>query len=145
MKKLLFLIFLIPILASAQYDFDTRYFKIDATSLPEIESLTTFSLIKTTKFSQALPTFNMSSENYRVPVNMFDAMTGNQSFVNSKIDLRIDPKEYGVYGNSSYEADGSTAVKNIAYKEAKGLYYVGTCPPTGICSRCAPFRVGRGY
>ena len=135
---------LFPALAVAQYDFDTRYFTMDATALPEIESLTTFSLATTSKFSKKLPTFKMSRENYQQPVNMFEAVTSQQQYVNSELQIMLDAKEYGSGG---YQTDGTTTVTNLAYKEATrgGLDFVSPCPPTGICPRCAPYRVGRGF
>ncbi len=63
----------------------------------------------------------MNRQNYREPVSMYDAITSNQQ-APSTIQINMDPREYGIFGgNSSYSADSSTAVKNIAYKENRGL------------------------
>ena len=58
----------------------------------------------------------------------------------------IYPKyESLVYGNRSYNPDGSTKVKNIAYKDAsRGFLFADSCPPYGVCPRCAPYRIN-GY
>ncbi|SRX54934.1 hypothetical protein [Aequorivita sp. CIP111184] len=126
MKKLLFLLLLLPLITSAQLDFESNKFKLDFVKLPEIESLMTNSLPSesnfTNKYSKKLPSFKLSKDNYREPVSMFDAMASNESYVKSNIQISLDPREYGVYGgNASYSADGSTSVKNIAYKESRGF------------------------
>ena len=52
---------------------------------------------------------------------MYEAMDTHNSYVKSDLKISLNPEEYGIYGgNSSYSADGSTAVKNISYKEARG-------------------------
>ena len=123
---MLFILLVFPLIASAQLDFETNKFKLDVVKLPEIESLMTTSLPSNSdfsnKYSKKLPSFKLSKENYREPVSMFDVMATNQSYVQSNIQISLDPSEYGVFGgNSSYTADGSTAVKNIAYKESRGF------------------------
>lgn len=126
MKKLLFLLLIFPLVASAQLDFESNKYKLDFVKLPEIESLMTNSLPSdsnfSNKYSKKLPSFKLSKENYREPVSMFEAMAANENYVQSNIQISLDPREYGVYGgNSSYTADGSTSVRNIAYKESRGF------------------------
>ncbi|MBK5213802.1 MAG: hypothetical protein JJE55_09105 [Flavobacteriaceae bacterium] len=126
MKNLLFILLLFPLISFAQLDFESNKFKLDFVKLPEIESLMTTSLPSasdfTAKYSNKLPSFKLSKENYREAVSMFDVMSTNESYVRSDIKISLDPKEYGIYGgNSSYSADGSTAVKNISYKESRGF------------------------
>jgi len=124
MKKLLFLLFFFPMMASSQLDFETNKFKLDFVKLPEIESLMSTSLPSesnfSNKYSKRLPSFKMNKQNYREPVSMFDAMATTESYIPSDIQISLDPREYGVYGgNSIYSADGSTSVRNIAYKESR--------------------------
>ncbi|MDN3724042.1 hypothetical protein QRD02_06580 [Aequorivita sp. SDUM287046] len=150
MKKLLFLLLFFPIMASAQLDFESNKFKLDFVKLPEVESLMSTTLPSNTDFSKKisskLPSFKLDKNNYRQPVSMYDAMAANENYVQSKIQISLDPKEYGVYGgNSSYTPDGSTKVKNIAYKDAsRGFLIADSCPPYGVCPRCAPYRIN-GY
>ena len=150
MKKLLLLLFLFPLFASAQLDFESNKYKLDFVSLPEVESLMSTSLLSSNsdfskKVSKKLPSFKMNKNNYREPVSMYDAMAANENYVKSDIQISLDPKEYGVFGNSSYSADGSTKVKNIAYKDAsRGFLFADSCPPYGVCPRCAPYRIN-GY
>ena len=125
MKKLLFLLVLFPLIASAQLDFETNKFKLDFVKLPEVENLLTTPLSFESTFGEKkfnkLPSFNLNKENYRQPVSMFDAMATSQSYVKSDIQISLDPKEYCLFGgNSNYSADSSTAVKNISYKESRG-------------------------
>lgn len=151
MRKLLFFILLFPLITSAQLDFETYTAKLDFVKLPEIESLLTTSLPFDSSFGKKslkkLPSFKMSKENYREPVSMLDVMVANETYIKSDIKISLDPTEYGVYGgSSSYNTDGSTKVKNIAYKDAsRGFSNTDSCPPNGICARCAPYRLGRRY
>ena len=150
MRKWLFAFFIIPLIANAQYDFDSRYFTMNAASLPEIESLTaaSFSLKKVPFLSKKLKTFQMNSNNYRQPVEMAVVVSDNQKFMQREVDVRtIEQQFFGFStgGNFQYQADGATGVKNIVYKDVRGLDMLDPCPPIGICSRCAPYRIGRGY
>lgn len=151
MKKLLILIVLFPLMASAQLDFETNKFKLDFVKLPEIESLMSTSLPSNSdfsnKYSKKLPSFKLSKENYREPVSMYDAMATSDSYVKSDLKISLDPKEYGIYsGNSSYSSDDATKVRNSVYKDAsRGFFFADTCPPYGICPRCAPYKTGRRY
>jgi hypothetical protein len=151
MKKLLLLLLLFPLIASAQLDFETNKFKLDFVNLPDVEGLMTTSLPIKSSFGEKkfnkLPSFKMNKENYRQPVSMYDAMAANESYIKSDIKIALDPKEYGVYtGNSRYSADGSTKVNNVVYKDAsRGFLTSDSCPPNGICARCAPYRLGRRY
>lgn len=135
-------------MASAQLDFETNKFKLDVVKLPEIESLMTSSLPSNSdfsnKYSKKLPSFKLSKENYREPVSMYEAMATSESYVKSDLKISLDPKEYGIYGgNSSYSSDGSTKVKNMVYKDAaRGFYFSDSCPPHGVCPRCAPYKTG---
>lgn len=149
MRKLLILLLLLPMIASAQLDFESNKFKLDFVSLPEVESLLSTSLPSRTDFSNKksnkLPSFKMNKNNFREPVSLYDAMAANENYIKSDIKITLDPKEYGVYGNSSYTSDGATKVKNIAYKDAtRGFLFADSCPPYGVCPRCAPYRI-RGY
>ncbi len=151
MKKLLLLIVLFPLMASAQLDFETNKFKLDFVKLPEIESLMTNSLPSNSdfsnKYSKKLPSFKLSKENYREPVSMYEAMSASESYVKSDLKISLDPKEYGVFsGNSGYTSDDATMVKNTVYKDAaRGFFFADSCPPYGICPRCAPYKTGRRY
>tara|TARA_R110002124_G_C8974716_1_gene515876 strand:- start:16610 stop:17074 length:465 start_codon:yes stop_codon:yes gene_type:complete len=154
MKYILWCIFFIPVLTFAQYDLDTRYFSINAESLPDIERSTTFlDFSEPTEGSfklDAIPSFNgtlssirMNADNFWQPVDMMAAVNTNESFIDKK--LEIAPLRSGVYGFSGYTTDGSTSVQNIVYKDARGLNFLDPCPPFGICPRCAHYRVSRGY
>ncbi len=146
MKKLLLLLILFPLMASAQLDFESNKFKLDFVKLPEIESLISTSPFSNSEFSSKssykLPSFKMDKNNYREPVSMYEAMAASANYVKSDLKISLDPKEYGVYGNTSYNADGSTKVKNIAYKDAsRGFLFADSCPPYGVCPRCAHNRL----
>jgi len=149
MKKVLFYIFLFPLIASAQLDFESNKSKLDFVKLPAIKSLLSTPILFDSEFSNnkltKLPSFKMNKDNYREPVSMYEAMQASNRYVESDIQISIDPKEFGVFGgNSSYTADGATQVKNIAFKEAsRGFLSADSCPPFGICPRCAPYRLYR--
>ena len=147
MKKLLLLLLITPALVVAQYDFDTRYFTIKADALPDVESLANFSLEKGPVFSEKLPTFNlMTRTNFWQPVDMVGAIGEARKFISSNVAITpLNAKVYGFSGFSGYKDDAASGVDNSVYKEVRGLDLLGDCPPYGICARCAPYRVNRGY
>jgi len=150
MKKVWLLILLFPFLASAQLDFESYKGKLNFVELPVIQEVVSNPFLdakpKTTRNNvQKLPSFRLNKNNYREPVSVFDAMVASESYVESDLKITIDPREYGVYGgNSSYAPDASTKVQNTVYKDAsRGFLFADSCPPYGVCARCAPYRIGR--
>lgn len=151
MKRLLLLLLLLPFISVAQLDFESNKTKLDMVYLPEIESLMVTPMPSKGSFmnkhSKKLPSFKLSKENYREPVSMSEAMAAAENYVESGIKVALDAKNFGIYaGSSSYSPDSSTKVKNIAYKDAtRGFLFADSCPPNGICPRCAPYRMGNSY
>lgn len=158
MKNVLFLLMLFPLMASAQFDFETSKFKLDFVRLPEIESLMTTSLPSNSnfsnKYSKKLPSFKLSKENYREPVSMFEAVTESQNTLKSNITISLDPREYGIFTNSkNLSVDSATKVQNAVYEDASQpfLYsYPNYNRPTrstgfGIYGGYSPYRYGRRY
>lgn len=151
MKRLLLLLLFFPLIATAQLDFESYSGKLDLAVLPEIENLGSWSLSNNSGFliknPNKLPSFKLSKNNYREPVNMLEAMASAENYVESDIKISLDPKSLGIYGgNSNYNADGSTKVRNTVYKDAsRGFWFAGSCPPHGICPRCAPYRMGNSF
>lgn len=158
MKKLTYIIlFLAPCLALGQYDFDTRYFTIDETSLPEVpnydtmlelgplteQAASTFTLDNTPTFEATLRSLRISSSNYWEPVDMRTAVGSSETYIDT--NLNISPLKNRSYEMGSYSADGATKVKNTVYTEVRGLDLLDPCPPIGICPRCAPYRFNQGY
>ncbi|HLV93253.1 MAG TPA: hypothetical protein VKX34_09035 [Aequorivita sp.] len=149
MKRLLFLLFFLPLIGSAQLDFESYKGKLNFVELPVVPDVIESPLFAqsdntSSNTSRRLPSFKLSKKNYREPVSVFEAMAEAESYVKSDIELNLNAKSYGISGgNSSYSSDGSTKVKNIAYKDAsRGFLFADTCPPNGICPRCAPYRMG---
>lgn len=149
MKKGLLLLALFPWMTYAQFDFDTRYFTINAKSLPEVEELSksSFSISNAPVLTKKIKTFRMNTDNYRETVEMAIAINESQRFIKPKVDVSSIQQKYFSYVNKNipYNSAGNTGVKNIAYKEVRGLDFLDPCPPIGICPRCAPYRIGRGY
>lgn len=149
MKRIWLLILLFPLFASAQLDFESYKGKLNFVELPIIQEVVSNPFLEakpTTKSSiRKLPSFRLSKNNYREPVSVFDAMTASESYIKSDLKINIDSREYGVYsGNSGYTPDSSTKVNNTVYKDAsRGFLFADSCPPYGICPRCAPYRIGR--
>lgn len=151
MKKLLFILAFLPLNLLAQYDFESRYFTINAASLPEVPELSAFDIDFGPKrdFSiRNITDFNKVTENnYWQAVDMAAAIEKQDRF-KSNTNYNVDAlqQKYAAFGgNAQYNPDGSTKVTNFVYKEQRGLDMLDPCPPFGICGRCAPFRVGRGY
>lgn len=158
MKKIIcIVVLLLPLLASAQFDFDTRYFTINATSLPDVpfiddtfqitksssEKTGTFTLASTPTFAATLNAIKISSDNYWQPVDMMNAVTVSTNYVDKT--LSIAPVDSNRFGFSGYTSDASSKVKNTVYTEVRGLDLLDPCPPFGICPRCAPYRYRRGF
>lgn len=153
MKKLWVLFLFIPFLASAQLEFESYIGKLDFVELPEIKEVVSNPFLagkptRTDNTLRKLPSFRLSKDNFREPVSVFDAMAASETYVKSTLEVKIDPREYSVYGgnngNSKYTPDTSTKVTNSVYKDAShGFYFIDTCPPNRFCPRCAPYRFGR--
>ena len=161
-KRVLFLLIMLPLFSYGQFDFDTRYFTINATSLPEVPQFElmpkfgstlslsdknepksgSYYLDNTPTFAATLNSFKMSSSNYWQPVDMMSAVSNSTNRMPSNMDIsNLRPENYGNY---SYSKDASSKVKNSVYVEMRGLDLLSPCPPYGICPRCAPYRA-RGY
>lgn len=147
MKKGLYILLFVTGLVHAQYDLDTRYFTIDAESLPamEVSEEYNFSIKKGPKlFSDLpLPTSKITAQNYWQSVNMMEVIEKEKTFVDTKSQaLSLNGIRYG-FSDSNAERGGK--LTNFVYKESNGLSLIDPCPPFGICPRCAPYRVSRGY
>lgn len=150
MKNWLLILFVVPTALVAQADFETRYFTITATSLTPIEELSVFdiSFDVPKKFEKKkLSDFNkVTSNNYWQAVDMAEALSQSEKYQKAEMDLgKLQSKTFARSGTNQYGADASTSVQNFVYKEQRGLDLLDPCPPFGICSRCAPYRVGRGF
>ncbi|MGJ8665769.1 MAG: hypothetical protein ACSHW7_05340 [Patiriisocius sp.] len=141
MKKL-FLFLLFPLMAWSQNDFETRYFTIDAESLPDVPEVTfipktqntetkgTMTLEKTPTFNSVLDAYKISSENYWQPVDMTVALGGSTvNYSDPSLRLKkLQEKQFGFTitgngGNSSFEfSDGQTTVRNSVYREQRPFY-----------------------
>ncbi|GEQ87255.1 hypothetical protein ULMS_27630 [Patiriisocius marinistellae] len=142
MKKLLFLGLLLPLMAWSQNDFETRYFTIDAESLPEIpevafipkkqqlENTGTLTLEKTPTFNSVLDAYKISTDNYWQPVDMTVALGGSTvNYSDPSLRLKkLQEKQFGFTitgngGRSSFEfSDGQTTVRNNVYQEQRPFY-----------------------
>ena len=134
MKFFLFsLLIFLPLLLTAQADFETRYFKIDATSLPDVEELPSFTLKSApTLFDKKLPTFDITTNNYWQPVTMEEVVSQkefsatnqieNKNFEAPRFFERKEKKTFSV--TTQYETEGSTRVRNEVYKPYGGLDYI---------------------
>lgn len=146
MKKYLIILLFFPCLLVGQTDFNTRYFTITSESLPEIEELSTFTFNTTPFVKRSLNEFQMNEDNYRRSVDMASVVNDEYNRTPQNVNIKEIQSKYYSFGNSSgYVSDGTTRVENTVYKEMRGLSFVDACPPFGICPRCAPYRVGRGY
>ena len=151
MKMYLLFWFFLPVSLLAQYDFESRYFTITAASLPEVPELSAFEINFGPKKDftiRKITDFNkVTSNNYWEAVDMAAAIEKQEKFkTNNYYNVDALQQKYNAFaGNSQYSADGSTKVTNFVYKEQRGLDMLDPCPPFGICPRCAPYRVGRGF
>lgn len=135
MKRFVYLLVLIPALSWAQYDFETRYFTMDAEALPEMSSFNidfgeknVFQKIDIRNYNQ------VTVENYWQPVDMVSALEKDDSMLNApNINVPgLQQRQFGfsvsVNGNNSQDGSSSYGVKNTVYKESRGYFY---CSPSG--------------
>src|SRR5690554_4463683 len=120
MKRLVFLLIFFPLFAFSQLDLESNRARFNMVPLPALESPMLTPMPNKIDFldnqSRKLPSFRLSKENFREPVSMAEAMLTAENYVESRIQVSLNAKNYGIYaGNSSYSADGSTKVKNIVY------------------------------
>jgi len=151
--KRLFLTVLVLLLgwtALGQADFDTGFISLPAealTAVPEFNAFE-FRFTNTSDYFgvKKITDFNkVTVANFREPVDMAAALQTKASMQKSTFDLSRLQNEFGLGNNEAYTSDGATRVKNTVYKQQVGLDLMSPCPPNGICSRCAPYRVGRGF
>jgi hypothetical protein len=136
-----------PLTVFSQQDFSTRYFTINSESLPQLEQLTVYNLKPVNAFEKiGLNKFQMNVDNYRTSVDMVGAVEQESNYVPANVNVQEIQSEFFSFGaQNNYRSDGKTRVKNSVYKEMRGLDLMDPCPPFGICARCAPYRVGRGF
>jgi len=146
MKKWSFILILLPLTCFSQLGFETRYFTINSESLPRVEDLSNFTFNKTPFVKRSLNEFQMNANNYRKTVDMALVVNKENNYVSGNVNIASIQSEFYRFGTpTNYLSDGTTRVKNTVYKEMKGLDLLSSCPPYGICARCASYRVGRGY
>lgn len=135
MKRLVYILALLPLAAFGQYDFETRYFTIDAEALPQVEesSALTANYNFTPSSRLTLSSFRMNASNYRKPVDMMTALNKQTEFIDKKFDVApLQQKTFGfsvsVSGSNSFDNTSNTGIRNIAYKEMRSVYF---CSPSG--------------
>lgn len=138
MKLLTYILIFLPTLAIGQFDFETRYFKMDAESLPEMPELSSFDYDfgDTPSFEKKhISDFTkITAKNYWQPVDMAMVLERESAKLDySPINLpALDRKEFGfsfsVNGSNSFDGISRHGIKNIAYKEMRSIYF---CSPSG--------------
>ncbi|MDC7995399.1 hypothetical protein [Altibacter sp. HG106] len=134
MKRLLCILLLLPASMVAQYDFETKFFKIEATALPEIAEISTWKLRteRTSSFSTKLKTLRMNTQNYRLPVDMATAMEQQHGYVSPDFDTSKLEAAYGNLGtDKNYVSDGKTKVRNPVYTDMRNVSYRPAFTPFG--------------
>jgi len=142
MRKGLLFILLTPFLGFSQYDFETRYFQIDAKTLTEVPKKTAFNLKskaitpkKTLHFAKFL---KITPSTYWQSINMSSALSEELPNYKKKYQEsihypKIKAKKFGfsfngTNTNSTNSEANRYGIKNIAYKESRGLFI---CSPSG--------------
>ncbi|MEL6810949.1 MAG: hypothetical protein AAFP76_06400 [Bacteroidota bacterium] len=140
MKHLVYILLLFPALAFGQRDFETRYFTIDAESLPDTQELSSFDIDfgETRSFEKKhITDFNkVTVKNYWQPVDMTTAMENEAaSFSGPTIDLpKLKQKQFGfsvtMLDRNSFDGTQPSryGVRNTVYKEQRGYYFCGIGP-----------------
>ena len=138
MKRITYILLLLPLLAMGQYDFETRYFKMNSESLPNTQELSSFDIDfgeKRSFIKMHISDFNkVTANNYWLPVDMMTALEGESILTASPaVDLpKLNQKEFGfsvsVKGSNSYDGTSSYGVQNTVYKESRSVFF---CGPSG--------------
>lgn len=90
--------------------------------------------------------FGKKKEVFWEAVDMGEAIAKENIQKNRNAQVRpIKVKSFGFSTAAQYNADSQTKVKNIVYKDMRGMQLVTPCPPVGMCWRCAPYRNSRFY
>ena len=139
-KYLCFSLFMLPIILLAQNDFDTRYFTINAESLPDVPKIEGFfvankdfkegsySLAGIPTYANTLQSFQINADNYWQPVDIATVLNKKNGYVDTKIDLpSIQQKQFGVIfkgtnSTTEFSIDSPNGVKNQVYKEQRAFY-----------------------
>ena len=146
-KYFIVIVILISLTASAQYDFDTKYFTITTKTLPEIGDLSTIALYKFSPFISKLPVSTMDEKNYRNPVDMFSVLNKNRYANNYKKikTLNFNPIKTRNFNfvlntvlNTPYTSFNKYEVKNTVYIDARNLN------PFYFCARSTLNQSGYG-
>lgn len=138
MKQFIYIVLLVPIFMIGQNDFETRYFTINATSLPEAPEMIqilkeenpikgSYTLGASPSYEKARSSFSINATNYWQPVDMAAALKSTYSdFTDpSVITQKVQEKQFGVTisgngGNTSFDfGDGKTRVRNSVYQEQR--------------------------
>jgi len=139
-----------PFFVMAQYDFETRYFTINTESLPDVPEFSALEMNwapkKESEFKDISDFTKVTASNYWQAVDMASALEKRENYQKADIKVaNLNQKFSALGGNAQYSKDGSSKVENTVYKELRGLDFLDPCPPFGICPRCAPYRMSRGY
>ncbi|MBL4662542.1 MAG: hypothetical protein JKY22_03040 [Flavobacteriaceae bacterium] len=134
MKRILFILLLLPALVMGQYDFETRYFTMTDESLPEISSFDinfgenlTFEKVSFYNYSK------VTVKNYYQPVDMMSALETQTSLLEApNVNIpKLNQKEFGfsfsVNGNNSREGTLNYGIRNNVYKESRSVFF---CAPS---------------
>lgn len=129
---------LLPVIATGQYDFETRYFTMTAESLPETKELSSFDYDFGEQRSfkkMRITDFNkVTANNYWQPVDMMTALEEKSTLTDQpSVNLpKLNQKEFGfsfsVNGSNSFDGTTSHGVRNTVYKEARSVFF---CSPNG--------------
>lgn len=90
--------------------------------------------------------FSKKDSNFWEPVDMTMAIAQTKKQSTRAYDIKaLQTKTFGFTVTGNYGVTGPTTTKNIAYKDMSNYGIVGSCPPSGICWRCAPLRSNRFF
>ena len=147
MKIICYIFLLISFASFSQNDFETRYYTIDAGSLPEAPQVptllmeldkkknavkSTFTLGASPSYQDAKNAFSINSSNYWQPVDMTTALAGNTiPYDNSQFTVsQLQKKQFGFSisgngGETSFDfGDGEARVQNRVYSNQQRPFYI---------------------
>ncbi|MEM7186846.1 MAG: hypothetical protein AAF466_09320 [Bacteroidota bacterium] len=138
MKRFVFILLFAPLAAFGQFDIETRYFTMDANSLPDTRELSSFDIDfgEDRSFKKMhITDFNkVTAQNYWQAVDMMSVLEQEQNLVSAPdINLpKLNQKEFGfsvsVNGSNSNNGTTSHGVRNTVYQEARPVFFCSPSP-----------------
>ena len=149
MKRLLYILLILPSLLAAQSGLEARFYNnINLVSLSEVPEISAFDIDFGPKKDFSVRTFSdfnkINAKNYWQPVDMTAALANEENMQQSKFDIRTLNQKFDMeFGTGVYAPDGSSKVENKVYEDQRRFSLFNDYnAPLGVFVRASPYRFG---